>query len=89
LTPNTLPIRFLGDRQADLGPFGERLERGVGRFLDHDQRNTLIVELVGRTNQPGDHFQAMDDATLAGTGAVLVFLRGAAIRTDEQLKIHK
>jgi hypothetical protein len=28
----------------------------------------------------------MDDATLAGTGAVLVFLSRAKIRTDEQLK---
>lgn len=51
-----------------------------------DQRNTLIVELAGRTNQPVRHFQGMDDATLAGTGAVLVFLRRARIRTDQQLK---
>jgi hypothetical protein len=72
--------------------------RGVllaGKFRTHhelntmsheDQRNTLIVELSDRTNQSGAHFQAMDDATLAGTGAVLVFLREAKIRSDEHLK---
>lgn len=63
-----------------------RTQHEVNTMSADDQRNTLIVELVGRTNQPGDHFQAMDDATLAGTGAVLVFLRTAGIRTDEQLK---
>lgn len=74
------------------------LIRGIllaGQFRTHhelngmsndDQRNTLIVELTGRTNQPVAHFQAMDDATLAGTGAVLVFLRKGGIRTDAQLK---
>ena len=55
--------------------------------ISHDnQRNTLIVELAARTNQPGTHFQAMDDATLAGVGAVLVFLREAKIRDDRTLK---
>ena len=42
--------------------------------------------LGGRTNQSGAHLQAMDDATLAGTGAVLVFLREAKIRDDTALK---
>src|SRR2546426_4809562 len=74
------------------------LIRGVmlaGKFRKHhelnsmsheDQRNTLIVELSGRTNQSVPHFQSLDDATLAGTGAVLVFLRDARIRTDAELK---
>ena len=29
-----------------------------------DQRNTLIVELAGRTNQPVAHYQGLDDAAL-------------------------
>lgn len=72
------------------------LIRGVllaGQFRTHhelngmsqeDQRNTLIVELSGRSNQ--NNFQAFNDAELAGAGAVLVFLRTARIRNDAQLK---
>jgi hypothetical protein len=74
------------------------LTRGVllaGRFrtfeelnpMSHDeQRNTLITVLVGLTNQPVSHFQAMSDAALAGAGAGLVFLRAIKSRTDAQLK---
>lgn len=67
----------------------------AGKFRTHaqlntmtheDQRNTLIVELVGHTNQSVQHFQSLDDVTLAGTGAVMVFLREAGIRTDAALK---
>jgi hypothetical protein len=72
------------------------LIRGVllaGQFRTHhelngmsqeDQRNTLIVELSGRSNQ--NNFQAFNDAQLADAGAVLVFLRTARIRDDAQLK---
>jgi hypothetical protein len=49
-----------------------------------DQRNTLIVELTAYSNQ--SNYQSFDDATLAGMGAVLVFLRGAGIRDDDGLK---
>ena len=63
-----------------------RNQRQLNGMSDEDQRNTLIVELAGRTNQPIRHFQGMDNPTLAGTGAVLVFLRTTKIRTDEQLK---
>ena len=66
------------------GPF--RTQHELNGMSADDQRNTLIVELVGRTNQTVAHFQAMDDATLAGTGATLVFLRRAGIRTDDELK---
>jgi len=66
------------------GPF--RTQHELGAMSAEDQRNTLIVELTNRTNQPVGHFQGMDDATLAGAGAVLVFLRTAKIRTDDQLK---
>jgi hypothetical protein len=57
----------------------------VGMSLD-DQRNILIVELSGRTNQSGGYYQSLDNDTLAGTGAMLVFVREAKIRTDETLK---
>jgi hypothetical protein len=63
-----------------------RTQHDLGTMSAEDQRNTLIVELTHRTNQPVGHFQGMDNATLAGTGAVLVFLRTAKIRTDAQLK---
>ena len=50
------------------------------------QRNALIVELAGRMNESVAHFQSLDDARLAGTGALLVFLRESRIRRDEELK---
>jgi hypothetical protein len=66
--------------------------RGVlaaGKFRTHhqlntmsaeDQRNTLIVEMAGRSNQSVGAFQAMNDAELAGAGAAKVFLHGTGIR---------
>jgi hypothetical protein len=51
-----------------------------------DQRNTLIVEMVGHSNQPVQHYQSLNDADLAGAAAVMVFLRTARIRTDAELK---
>lgn len=57
----------------------------VGISLD-DQRNILIVELGGRTNQSGGYYQSLDNETLAGTGAMLVFARAAKIRTDQAIK---
>jgi hypothetical protein len=61
-----------------------RTQRELNTMSDEDQRNTLIVELTGRSNQ--SNFQSFNDHELAGMGAVLVFLRGARIRTDQQLK---
>jgi hypothetical protein len=56
------------------------------RSMTHDdQRNTLIVELTNRSNQPVEHYQGMDDATLSGAGAVLVVMREAQIRDDDTL----
>jgi hypothetical protein len=63
-----------------------RTQHELNVMSHDDQRNTLIVEMAGRTNQSGAHFQSLDDVTLAGAGAVLVFLREAGIRTDAQLK---
>lgn len=74
------------------------LIRGVllaGKFRTHqqlngmsgeDQRNTLIVEMVGHSNQSVGSYQALDNDTLAGAGAVMVFLRRARIRDDAALK---
>jgi Matrixin len=63
-----------------------RTQHELNGMSHDDQRNTLIVEMAGRTNQSGAHFQSLDDAALAGAGAVLVFLRTARIRTDAELK---
>ena len=72
--------------------------RGVllaGNFRTHhelnsmshdDQRNTLIVEMAGHSNQSIGSYQALDDVTLLGVGAVMVFLREAKIRFDSDLK---
>lgn len=61
-----------------------RTQHELNTMSDEDQRNTLIVELTGRSNQ--SNFQSFNDHELAGMGAVLVFLREARIRTDQQLK---
>jgi hypothetical protein len=65
---------------------GFRSFEQINTMPPEDQRNTLIVEMAGRTNQSGPHFQGMDDRTLAGTAATLLFLRAIKARTDEQLK---
>jgi hypothetical protein len=61
-----------------------RTQRELNKMSHVDQRNTLIVELTNRSNQ--SNFQSFDNDTLAGMGAVLVFLREAKIRGDRTLK---
>jgi hypothetical protein len=61
-----------------------RTQHELNTMSSEDQRNTLIVELSGRSNQ--HNFQSFNDFELAGMGAVLVFLREARIRNDAQLK---
>jgi hypothetical protein len=61
-----------------------RTQRELNTMSPEDQRNTLIVELTGRSHQ--SNFQSFNDFTLAGMGAVLVFLREAKIRDDGALK---
>ena len=56
-----------------------RTHHELNRMSDGDQRNTLIVELSNRSRQ--SNYQSFDDVTLAGFGAVLVFLREAKIGT--------
>jgi hypothetical protein len=52
----------------------------------NDQRNRLIFELATRTRENGAHLQGTDDATLAGMGALFVFMREAKNRSDQELK---
>jgi hypothetical protein len=67
----------------------------IGKFRTHrelqsmshdDQRNTLIVELVGHTDQPVGFFQGLEDGELAGAGAVMVYLRQVGFRNDTDLR---
>src|SRR5260370_752691 len=51
-----------------------------------DQRNTLIVEMAGHSNQPIAHFKSLNDFELAGAGAAMVFLLKGGIRDAIQLK---
>ena len=57
-----------------------RSQHDLDKMSNDDQRNTLIVEMAGRSRQT--NLQSFDDDTLAGMGAVLVFLRTARIRDD-------
>ena len=61
-----------------------RTQHELDKMSPDDQRNTLIVEMAGHSNQT--NFQAFNDFELGGAGAVMVFLRRARIRTDAELK---
>ena len=65
---------------------GFRTQRELNRMTPDDQRNTLIVEMAGHSKQSVASYQAMRDDTLAGVGAVMVFLREGGIRNDAALK---
>ncbi len=63
-----------------------RTQQELNGMSHEDQRNTLITELTNRTKNNVGFYQSMDDKTLAGTGALLVYLRGTASRTDQEIK---
>ena len=63
-----------------------RTQQQLNGMFPNDQRNTLITELVGRTKDTIGHYQSLNDANLAGAGALLVYLRGTSSRTDQQIK---
>jgi len=63
-----------------------RTQHQLNTVSPDDQRNILIVVLGSLSTESGAHYQAMADATLAGVGAVLVFLREGKIRSDAALK---
>ena len=61
-----------------------RSQHDLDKMSHDDMRNTLIVELAGRSRQT--NLQSFNDDTLAGMGALLVYLRTARIRDDAVLK---
>ena len=61
-----------------------RTQHELNQMSADDQRNTLIVEMASHSNQA--NFSALNDFDLAAAGAVMVFLRGARIRTDAELQ---
>ena len=63
-----------------------RTQRELNAMSWEDQRNTLITELAGRTRDAVRFYQGLNDADLAGAGALLVYLRETSSRTDAQLK---
>lgn len=63
---------------------GFRTHHQLLRMSADDQRNTLIVELSGRTK--AFDYQSLNDYALAAAGAVLVLLRQARIRDDASLR---
>jgi hypothetical protein len=63
-----------------------RKQRELNGMTNDEQRNTLIVALHNLSNQSIEHYQGMNDDTLAGVGAVLAFLRQSGIRNDNDLK---
>ena len=67
-----------------VGKFRTRQQLNAMTF--EDRRNTLIVELSNRTKDAAGYYQSLNDADLAGVGALLVFLRETGSRTDQQIK---
>ncbi|GAB2829821.1 hypothetical protein [Lentzea nigeriaca] len=63
---------------------GFRTQHELDTMSHEDMRNTLIVELTARSNQ--NDYQRYDNDTLAGMGAVMVFLRRNGLRYDDALK---
>jgi hypothetical protein len=63
-----------------------RTQQQLNKMSPNDQRNTLITELAGRTKDTVGYYQSLNDANLAGTGALLVYLRETGSRTDQQIK---
>src|SRR5256885_938475 len=63
-----------------------RTQRQLNGMSPEDWRNTLITELAGRTKDTVGHYQSLNDADLAGAGALLVYLRETRSRTDQTIK---
>ncbi len=63
-----------------------RTRQQLNAMPSEDRRNTLIVELSNRTKDTVGYYQSLNDADLAGTGALLVHLRVTGSRTDQQIK---
>lgn len=65
---------------------GFRTHHSLNGMSPDDQRNTLIVEMVAHSNQLVGSYQSLNDADLAGAGAVMVFLLKGGSRTATELK---
>ena len=65
---------------------GFRTQHELNAMSYEDMRNTVIVEMSTHSNQPVPWYQGQDDATLAGMGAAMVFLRHTGIRDDAALR---
>jgi len=63
-----------------------RTQQQLNGMKADDERNTLITELDARTRDTGGFYQSLNDADLAGAGALLVYLRETGSRTDQQIK---
>jgi hypothetical protein len=63
-----------------------RTQQQLNGMSPGNERNTLITELVARTRDTVGFYQSLNDADLAGAGALLVYLRETGSRTDEQIK---
>jgi hypothetical protein len=61
-----------------------RTQHQLDTLSEDGQRNILIVEIGKRTKQT--NLQSLDNNTLAGIGAVLVFLRTSGIRSDADIQ---
>jgi hypothetical protein len=61
-----------------------RTQHELDAMPREDQRNTLIVEMAKHSNQ--NNYQAFNDATLEGMGAVMVALRSGRMRDDAGLR---
>jgi hypothetical protein len=80
---STVPSSFI---RGILLAGGIRTHHQLIAMTASDQRNTLIVEMAGHTNQPVAHFKSLSDLDLAGAGAAMVFLLKGGIRDAAQLK---
>lgn len=63
---------------------GFRTQHQLNTMSREDMRNTLIVVMASLSKQ--DDYQRYDNDTLAGLGAVMVFLRRNGLRDDAALK---
>lgn len=63
-----------------------RTQQQLTEMSFDDQRNTLITELVGRTKSTVGYYQSLNNANLAGAGALLVYLRETGSRADQHIK---
>ena len=65
---------------------GFRTQAQLNAMSVTNKRDNLINELASRTRDSIARYQTLDDANLAGVGALLVFLRDSGRHADAELK---